>query len=412
MSKKLLFLINGELSAIFLIFLLSIPAVRADDNENPDIYFYLADILCAISSICVCSKLIFPRIGAIRRCDMIFSINLISVTLGAFGTFLGRGRTIKDAIQGLISIILWLLPSILILPSHNNKGFEEFEMKNEILTSYINFLNIIRLYFFSGAGREMLTYIAISKVVSSLMGISRRLPNQLLLLVSFSLECRILFYRTSNPTIQSLLVSSLVSSWIISLIVWILRFRRMRIFPNKRRSKYIRKIFSDIRRSNYSKLFKRIFSSIRRSDYIGSIFPSIRHEFYRITIILVGLLIFGFCFDFFIYLFMIYMVYIFFGIGLNIIMHIFLSNFLIYSIPIIIFICILILCIEFRVKYPIGYFLIPIYFFTFNAYYNYVPTLYFQYTIYLAEKFVVDSNYFVTLLGDALFVLSPFLEEV
>ncbi|RGB38130.1 hypothetical protein C1646_756064 [Rhizophagus diaphanus] len=163
-SKKLLFLINGKLSAILLIFLLSIPTVRADDDdEYANVYFYLADILFAISSICVCSKLTCPRVGDIRRSIIIFSINLISVIFGALGSFLGRGRTIKAAIQGTISIVLWLLPSISMLPSHN-EGFEKFETENEILTSYINFLNIIRLYFFSGAGREMLMYIAISKL--------------------------------------------------------------------------------------------------------------------------------------------------------------------------------------------------------------------------------------------------------
>ncbi|PKY48457.1 hypothetical protein RhiirA4_464062 [Rhizophagus irregularis] len=187
--KKLLFLINGKLSAILLIFLLSIPTVRADDDDDEyaNVYFYLADILFAISNICVCSKLICPRVGDIKRSIIIFSINLMSVIFGALGSFLGRGRTMRAAIQGSTTIVFWLLPSILMLLSHN-WGFEKFETRNEILTSYINFLNIVRFYFFSGAGREMLMYIAISKVVSSLMSISEFLPDQLLLIVSFSLE--------------------------------------------------------------------------------------------------------------------------------------------------------------------------------------------------------------------------------
>jgi hypothetical protein len=45
-----------------------------------------------------------------------------------------------------------------MLPSHNDEGSERFEIKDEILTSYINFLNITRLYFFSGAGGKMSTY--------------------------------------------------------------------------------------------------------------------------------------------------------------------------------------------------------------------------------------------------------------
>ncbi|PKK76554.1 hypothetical protein RhiirC2_772374 [Rhizophagus irregularis] len=132
-SKKLLFLINGKLSAILLIFLLSIPTVRADDDDE-----YANETVDDLS------------------------INLISVIFGALGSFLGRGRTMRAGIQGSFSIVLWLLPSISMLPSHN-EGFEKFETENEILTSYINFLNIIRLYFFSGAGREMLTCIAIFK---------------------------------------------------------------------------------------------------------------------------------------------------------------------------------------------------------------------------------------------------------
>jgi hypothetical protein len=104
---------------------------------------------------------------------------------------LGHGRTIKAAVQGLISIILWILPSICMLLIPNN----EFEANNKIVMSYVNFLNIIRLYFISGAGREMLTYIEIFKIVSSLLGICKCLPNQLLLIVLFSLECIILFFR-------------------------------------------------------------------------------------------------------------------------------------------------------------------------------------------------------------------------
>ncbi|PKY51933.1 hypothetical protein RhiirA4_469262 [Rhizophagus irregularis] len=150
-----------------LIFLFSIPAaVRADDDENEDFYFYLADILCSISSMCVCSRVICTRVDADKRSIINFSINLISVISSVFGLILGRGRTIKAAVQGLITIILWILPSILMLLDHNN---EKFEVGNEILTSHINFLNITRLYLFSGAGREMLTYIEISKIVSSLL---------------------------------------------------------------------------------------------------------------------------------------------------------------------------------------------------------------------------------------------------
>ncbi|CAB4400075.1 unnamed protein product [Rhizophagus irregularis] len=163
---KIPFLINSKFLAI-LIFLFSIPAaVRADDDENEDFYFYLADMLCSISSMCVCSRVICTRVDADKRSIIKFSINLISVISSVFGLILGRGRTIKAAVQGLITIILWILPSILMLLGHNN---EEFEVGNEVLTSHINFLNITRLYLFSGTGREMLTYIEISKIVSSLL---------------------------------------------------------------------------------------------------------------------------------------------------------------------------------------------------------------------------------------------------
>ncbi|RGB39563.1 hypothetical protein C1646_754288 [Rhizophagus diaphanus] len=163
---KVQFLINSKFLAI-LIFLFSIPAaVRADDDENEDLYFYLADILCFVSSMCVCSRVICTRVDADKRSTIKFLINLISVTSSVFGLILGRGRTVKAAVQGLITIILWILPSILMLLDLNN---EEFEEKNEILTSYINFLNITRLYFISGAGRELSTYIEISKIVSSLL---------------------------------------------------------------------------------------------------------------------------------------------------------------------------------------------------------------------------------------------------
>ncbi|CAB4420042.1 unnamed protein product [Rhizophagus irregularis] len=205
---KIPFLINSKFLAI-LIFLFSIPAaVRADDDENEDFYFYLADILCSISSMCVCSRVICTRVDADKRSIINFSINLISVISSVFGLILGRGRTIKAAVQGLITIILWILPSILMLLDHNN---EKFEVGNEILTSHINFLNITRLYLFSGAGREMLTYIEISKIVSSLLGICKYLPNQLLLIVLFSLECIILFFRTNDFTIRFILIASSIS---------------------------------------------------------------------------------------------------------------------------------------------------------------------------------------------------------
>src|SRR6266542_331784 len=110
-------LINGKL-AIFLIFLLSIPAVKADDDdENINVYFHLADLLCVVSSICVCSKLIYTKRNSVYRCKMIFSINLISAILSTFAMFLGRNRTIKAAIKGLISVFFWLVPSIIMLPS-------------------------------------------------------------------------------------------------------------------------------------------------------------------------------------------------------------------------------------------------------------------------------------------------------
>lgn len=182
---------------------------------------------------------------------------------------MGRGRAIKAAVQGLIFIILWVLPSIFMLLDHNN---EEFEVKNEILTSYVNFLNITRLYFISGAGREMLTYIEISKIVSSLLGICKCLPNQLLLIVLFSLECIILFFRTSDFTIRFILIASFISSWVMSLIIWFQRFRR---------------IFFNIERPNYIEFFM-IFPD----------FPDIIREFRRLIVILGGLLIFGFCFNF------------------------------------------------------------------------------------------------------------------
>ncbi|GBC31076.1 hypothetical protein RIR_jg31575.t1 [Rhizophagus irregularis DAOM 181602=DAOM 197198] len=70
-SKKLLFLINGKLSAILLIFLLSIPTVRADDDDE-----YANETVDDLS------------------------INLISVIFGALGSFLGRGRTMRAGIQG------------------------------------------------------------------------------------------------------------------------------------------------------------------------------------------------------------------------------------------------------------------------------------------------------------------------
>lgn len=273
-----------------------------------------------------------------------------------------------------------------MLPSHN-EGFEKFETENEILTSCINFLNIIRLYFFSGAGREMLTCIAIFKVVSFLMSISKFLPDQLLLIVSFSLECWILFHRTNDPTIQFLLISSFVSVWVIFFLIWFirfLRFRRMRIYSSIRLSDYI--------------------------DYIKSIFSSVEREFYRLIVIFVVLLMFGFCFDFFIYNFMIIMtfllIYDFLVITAAPIMF---SNIFICFIPIMIYVGILILLSG--VKNFIRYSLVLISFFTSIPYYKYIPALYLQYTMYLVVKFAIGSMNFVFLLWDALFVLSPFPEK-
>ncbi|CAG8748199.1 18224_t:CDS:2, partial [Rhizophagus irregularis] len=45
-----------------------------DDDEYANVYFYLADILCAISSICVCSKLICPR-DVVEQCELAYKDN-------------------------------------------------------------------------------------------------------------------------------------------------------------------------------------------------------------------------------------------------------------------------------------------------------------------------------------------------
>lgn len=120
--KKLSSLINDKLSTIFLNFLLSISTVRADDNnENTDFYFiYFAPYLAYAFD----QSLLFQRNKpfTVVQCYN-FSINLRNVTFGTFGMLLGRGRIIRVATQGLVSMLSQLVTSIYILPNLNNTLF-------------------------------------------------------------------------------------------------------------------------------------------------------------------------------------------------------------------------------------------------------------------------------------------------